>query len=260
MLGGLFKKSRLNKAVSAARKARKAEGAKAEQLFNQSYHLFAGLVQGELIQAEAMYRWGLALMDQARQVPGTDGEAMLEQAILRFESCRLLKADYLAAALDGGVAYLELAKRRNLPLDAPLYTQAALSFQQANQIQPCAAAYNQACLAALNSDSQGCKSFLEQARDHGVLPSDEDMASDHDLSNVRELSWFQEFLASLQEETTEQDQEAETASDETTSETAKTEQPDLSDTDSKEKTEIIDSSSNAPETVTDKKDSNTPAS
>ncbi|MDT8407089.1 MAG: hypothetical protein RQ715_07545 [Methylococcales bacterium] len=197
MLGGIFNRRRLNKAVAVVRKARNAEGAKASQLFAQAYETYAALVQGDLLQAEAMYRWGLALMEQAQQQPGEDGEALLEEAMRRFDCCRLLKPDYLAAALDGGVACLNLAKRRQLALDAPLYALAARSFEAANQIQPCAAAYNQACLAALNHDGVACQRYLEQARDHGVLPDDADIQADEDLAAVRGQAWFAEFLVSL---------------------------------------------------------------
>ncbi|MDO9140289.1 MAG: hypothetical protein U1E09_11380 [Methylococcales bacterium] len=193
----ITKKSKLKAAVKQTMAARNSEGSKADQLFKRVYQDYAEIVAGELLIAEALYNWGFALLHQAKNKSGEQAEALYQDAIEKFTFCLLAQPSYLGAAIDGGVAYMELARvKRAGPHDA-LYVQAHRYFEKANAIQSGSAAYNMACIYALRGDKEACLNALELADSKGILPVADDILNDPDLAGVKGQAWFAEFIDSL---------------------------------------------------------------
>ncbi|MFU8787494.1 MAG: TPR end-of-group domain-containing protein [Methylobacter sp.] len=184
-------------AVKQTAEARNSEGAKAEQLFKRVYQDYAEVVAGELLVAEALYNWGFALLHQAKTKSGEQAETLYQEAIEKFAFCLIAQPTYLGAAIDGGVAYMELARvRRASPHDA-CYANAQHYFEKANAIQAGTAAYNMACIYALRGDKEACLNALKLADSKGILPVSADILNDPDLAGVRGQAWFVEFVDGL---------------------------------------------------------------
>jgi len=193
--GHKFKKAKL-----LATEAQATEGEKADQLFQQAYDHFAVISKSYSKYADAIYFWGFALLNQAQTKSDSEAVKLFEEAINKFLFCKTIAPDHLGVAVDGGVALLGLAKAKQVSLDDDLYSKAKESFEAAEIIQAGSAAYNLACLYALHNEGESCLKALEQARDHGLIPDEQDIINDNDLKNVTKLPWFSEYIESLSEE------------------------------------------------------------
>jgi len=193
--------------------ARQEEGEKADQLFQQAYDSFAGISESYSNYADALYYWGFALLHQAQNKSSDQATTLFEEAINKFSFCKTVAPNHLGAAVDGGVALLGLAKSKQVELSHELYQKAQESFESAEQIQIGAASYNLACIYALKNESQACLSALENARDHGLVPDEENIINDNDLKNVKPLALFSEYIESLKVEE-EEETPVETTEDE----------------------------------------------
>ncbi len=92
---------------------------------------------------------------------------------------------------------MALAKSKQVGLDHELFSRAIESFESAEKIQLGSASYNLACMYALHNEADACLKALEKARDHGLVPDEQDIINDDDLKNVTQLPWFSEFIESL---------------------------------------------------------------
>lgn len=193
--------SKLKSAKKLTEAARLEDGGKTDQLFQEAYKNFASISASHSSYPDALYNWGFALLHQA-QAKSSPEEAskIFEEAITKFSACTTLSPDHLGAAMDGGVALLGLAKAKNVKLDDELYAKAKQSFIKAEKIQQGSASYNLACMSALINEGDACLKALENARDHGLIPSEEDIVNDDDLANVKQLPWFDEFIKSLDDD------------------------------------------------------------
>ncbi len=199
LLSSLKKRSALDAAVKLVAKARKNQGENSEQLYREAYLGFASVVADNLLIAEALYHWGFALLHEAKaQDPETAASTLLD-AIDKFTFCLLARPEYLGAAIDGGVAYMELA-RLHPDADKPgLYAAARDFFEKAGAIQKGSSAYNLACIHALNGDEEACLAALRLAGQSGCLPDESMILQDADLASVVDKDWFTEFLAETRE-------------------------------------------------------------
>ena len=196
-LDSFAKKAKLKSAIKLTNAARKAEGEKAEQLFKRAYQDFSGAIQKDLLLAEALYNWGFALLHNASIRSGEDAVKTYQEAIEKFNFCMIIDPNYLAAAIDGGVAYMDLARIKSLGAGDLLYEMAMMQFKKANAIQAGSASYNIACIYGLRSDSDKCQRYLEESRDNGSLPDKEAIQFDSDLGNINHEYWFMKFMESL---------------------------------------------------------------
>lgn len=197
MIGSFFRKSKLKTAIGHVNKARKREGAEADHHFESAFKGFKEVIDKDLLFTETLYNWGFALLHQAKAKTGDEATKLYQEAIEKFSFCRMVNAESLGAAIDGGVVYMELARQKGAgPKDA-LYDNALALFQDANRIQSGSASYNLACIYALRNDQEACLNALEDSRDHGSLPSIDDILSDSDLDNMKEHHWFIDFVESL---------------------------------------------------------------
>ncbi len=200
ILGYLLSGSKLEKAKKLTLEARQENGEKADQLFQQAFDNFSTIPESSSNYADALYYWGFAILHQAFVKPSDQAVKTFEQAIAKFSLCQTVSPEHLGASIDNGVALMGLAKCKQVNLDNELYSKAKESFETAEKIQKGSASYNLACLYALHSQSDACLKALENARDHGLIPDEQNIIDDNDLKNVKQLPWFVEFIKSLKEE------------------------------------------------------------
>jgi len=196
ILNALTKRSRLNSAIKQTKEARKSEGNKADYLFKKVYDDYADIVHDDPLRAEALYNWGNALFLQANTKAGEEALALYRDAILKFAFCLMLDPNYLAAAIDGGVCYMDMARLQNAAQNSDLYAKAQQEFERANSIQAGAASYNLACIHALRGEHEACLKALQTSRDKGYLPDTQNIVNDPDMASVQNQAWFVEFLES----------------------------------------------------------------
>jgi hypothetical protein len=197
LLASFTKKSKLDAAVKQTAQARKSEGAKAEQLFRSTYQSYAEILQGDLLRAEALYHWGFTLLHHAKTKSGDDAIKLYEECIAKFSFCLLIDPNYMGAAIDGGVAYMDLARLKGVAPNDELYEMARKQFEKANSIQAGTASYNLACIYGLRGDGEACLKALQNSKDKGSLPDAQDILNDPDLDSVKKQDWFLEFMESL---------------------------------------------------------------
>ena len=197
-LSSIKKRSTLDAAIKHVAQARNSDAGKAEQLYKSAYQGFAGVIADNLIFSEALYHWGFALLHEASGKPAAEAIEIYEDAISKFSFCLLTAPNYLGAAIDGGVAFMELARLSPEGGKPGLYGLAEDFFEKANTIQKGSAAYNLACIYALRGDEEACQQALQQAREFGSLPNHANILSDPDMDKVKQAEWFKEFIADLQ--------------------------------------------------------------
>jgi len=197
ILSSFKKRATLDAAIKQVAKARKSEGGLAEQLYKGAYQGFAGAVLDHPLLSEALYHWGFALLHQAASQPTEQAKTTLEEAIAKFSFCLLTAPQYLGAAIDGGVAYMELARISSEEAKQSLYQTGQQFFEKAEAIQQGSAAYNLACIHALNGNEEACLTALQYAKERGNLPDKAVILQDADLLAVQETAWFKEFIEVL---------------------------------------------------------------
>jgi tetratricopeptide (TPR) repeat protein len=197
LLDSFSKKSKLNATIKQTAQARKSEGYTADGLFKAAYQGYADVLHDDPVRAEALYQWGFALLHQAKTKTGDEAARIYQDAIDKFAFCMLINANYLGAAINSGVAHMDLARLRQARPDDGLYEMAQKQFEKANAIQAGTASYNLACIHGLRGDKTACLSALEKARDKVTLPDAEEILNDPDLDSVKEKDWFLEFMESL---------------------------------------------------------------
>ncbi len=198
LFDSIGKKTKLSAANKLIADARKNEGNKADQLFKSSYQYFAEVIEGDAMRAEALYKWGFALLHQAKAKSGAEAINIYKEAITRFSFCLMIDPNFLGAAIDGGVACMDLARSKAASFNDELYDMATSYFEKANAIQAGSASYNLACIFGLLGAKDECLSALETAKARGSLPDVSDILADPDLKNVKKQAWFLEFIDSLE--------------------------------------------------------------
>jgi len=198
---GLFDSIISGPKIKAANKkvleARSSEAVQAEKLFSEAMTVYASIKPDSSVFKDALYNCGLALLYSARLKSGAEAKAMYEESAKKFSYCLVAKPDYLAAALDWGVALMELAPLQTETERAETYALAKEKFELADSIHEGVASYNFACLHAINGDFDACKVALELARDYKNLPDDAEILADIDMQIVKNQPWFDAFLESV---------------------------------------------------------------
>lgn len=199
-LASFTKKSKLDAAVKKAANARANEDSIADQLLKEVYQEFADIMTGDSLRAATMYQWGVALLHQAKSKTPPESINIYRNAIAKFSFCMTMDPNYLAAAIDAGVACMDLGRARGVPPTDELYEMAKKQFEKANSIQAGVAAFNLACVHGIRGDNDGCLQALNLAQEKGSLPDDADILADPDLAGVVKQKWFKDFMAGLEED------------------------------------------------------------
>lgn len=194
LFSALKNKSILKAAIKQTSKARKNKGAKADQLFISAYEGYADVVKDDLVLADALYNWGFALLHQAKTKEEKDSTKLYLDSIDKFNFCLLVEPNHLGAAIDGGVAYMDLARIEKVDVNHEFYNLAKNSFDNAERIQKGSAAYNLACICGLRGQKEACLEALELSMELGSLPAAEDIVNDADLAQIIEAQWFIDFM------------------------------------------------------------------
>ena len=197
LLASFQKKSKLENAIRDVAKARKTDTDSADAIYKNAYETFAEVVRDDLTRAQALYNWGAGLFYQAKNKQGDEAVKAFQDAIKKFEFCSLIQPSYLAAAIDGGVCFMELARLKCAETNDELYNQAKLRFEQANGIQVASASYNLACIYGLRGDHEACLKALQEAKDKASLPDVAEILGDPDIACIKDEAWFLEFIESL---------------------------------------------------------------
>ena len=217
LLASFTKKSKLNATIEQTAKARKSEGSTADSLYKAAYQGYADVLHDDPLRADALYNWGFALLHQAKTKTGDEAARIYQDAIDRFAFCLLINPDYLGSAINGGVAYMDLARLKKVKPDSELYELARKQFEKANAIQAGTASYNLACIYGLRGNKEACLKALETARDKVTLPAAMDILNDPDLASVKEQDWFVGFMETLNNKTEEATENKEAVVDPTSS-------------------------------------------
>lgn len=196
----LTKKSKLDAAIKKAAKARQNEGSIADQLLKEVYQDYADVLTGDQLRAATLYQWGVTLLHQAKSKTPPESINIYRNAIAKFSFCMTIDPNYLAAALDAGVACMDLARARGVDANDELYEMAKKQFEKANSIQTGVAAFNLACVYGVRGDNENCLEALNIAKEKGNLPDDADILADPDLANIVNKPWFTDFMSSLEED------------------------------------------------------------
>lgn len=194
LFSSIQKRSTLNAAVKQVAQARKSDSGKAAQLYQGAYDAFGKVISGNLLLSEALYHWGFALLHEAETQDTEQAIETLEDAVSKFSFCLLTAPQYLGAAIDGGVAFMTLARLSGDESKSYLYNMAQQFFEKANAIQQGSAAYNLACIHALSGDNAACEAALNQAKAYGSLPDEPVILQDADMAAVLEQAWFKDFM------------------------------------------------------------------
>ena len=219
LFGSIGSKSKVkaaNKKVQAA--LGEDDAAQAETLLSEAMSIYELIASDSSAFKDALYNWGMALLYTARLKQADEAKGLYEEAGKKFSYCLVAKADYLAAALDWGVALMELAALQDETEKEASYVLAKEKLTLADSIQTGVASYNFACLHAVHGDFDACKEALELARDYKNLPDEDDILNDADMQVAKTQAWFDDFIVSINapepEENAEQDQEDEGDPDE----------------------------------------------
>ncbi|MCX7099108.1 MAG: hypothetical protein NTV43_14500 [Methylococcales bacterium] len=197
LIPSFTKKSKLNATIKQTAQARASEGNTANALYKAAYLSYAEILQDDPLRAETLYNWGFALLHQAKTKTDEEAAKIYLDAIEKFTFCLLINPNYLGAAINGGVAYMDLARLQRVPPDDALYNLAKKQFEKANAIQAGTASYNLACIYSLRGEHDACLKALEHSRDKVTLPEADEILNDPDLINVNGQEWFTTFMESL---------------------------------------------------------------
>ena len=174
--------------------AKTKTGEDADRLFAQAGKKYAAALAIKPDMHEALFNWGATLSRQAKTKTGEEADRLFAQAGEKYAAALAIKPDIHEALYNWGNALSAQAKTKTGEEADRLFAQAGEKYGRGEEISPGACAYNQACLAALIGDEDGCRNWLERSKEAGTLPNRKHLLTDDDLESVRECQWFDDFL------------------------------------------------------------------
>lgn len=146
-------------------------------------------------RAMRLNHMGNTLLAEARTMNGRAADAMFRAALRTYEEALQVEPGMPEALVGVGCCRIALAghaaggdRRR------ALLRQARQALLRAEQLCGKAAAYNLACICALEGNLAGCRSWLERAQAELHLPPAEQAFADPDLAAVRDEPWLAELF------------------------------------------------------------------
>ena len=174
------------------------QGEEADRLFAAAYEKYERALAIKPDLHEALNNWASALDDQAKTKQGEEADRLFAASYDKYERALAIKPDKHEALNNWGNALVAQARTKQGEEADGLFAAAYEALLQAEQAAPNSAAYNLACLEALQSRTVEAIQWLERARAASCLPSIEHMANDSDLDAIRSTPEFKHFLASLE--------------------------------------------------------------
>ena len=196
------KKTTVSAATRQINKARKENDKnKADALYKSAYEGFEFVLSDNLMLADALYHWGLGLLNQAKSAENSDEAiAFYEESIAKYTFCSIVEPFYLGATVESGVAYMDIARIKGVKADDELYQRAKKCFERAGEIQKGSGAYNLACLYSIAGKNEDCLEMLKLAREFAHLPDEKDILNDPDMTNSIQEPWFTALMDEIKNE------------------------------------------------------------
>jgi len=149
------------------------------------------------IKPLALNNWGVALSDQAKTKQGAEADRLFEAAGQKYAEALRIKPDKHDALLNWGAALSAQAQTKHGAEADRLFEAARQKFETAEQLQGGSAAYNLACIEALQRNVEKAIGWLRHGLASGTPLSRDQIARDPDFDRVRDDPNFRAFLASL---------------------------------------------------------------
>ncbi|QOX77540.1 hypothetical protein FY034_00805 [Trichlorobacter lovleyi] len=166
----------------------------AGRLFTDACAKYAEAVRIKPDKPEAFNNWGNALFEQAKTKHGKEADRLFEDSCSKYAEAVRIKPDMHEAFNNWGNALLHQAKTKSGDEADRLFESAHKQLKQAEQTKPGQAAYNLACLFALQGNVEEALQWLARSKDAGKLPSRDHIDQDTDLDSIRMLEEFQQII------------------------------------------------------------------
>lgn len=180
-----------------AAEATGSAGAEADRLYAEACAKYAVALEISPGDFDVLNNWGNALADQAGTKTGEEADRLYAEGYTRFAEAVALNPHLYAPLTNWGGALSAQAKAKAGPERDRLLDLAEEKCARVEELHPGRGTYNLACLAALRSREDKCRFWLDRARASGQLPGRDYLAEDPDLASMRDLEWFDRFLAEL---------------------------------------------------------------
>ncbi|WP_089725919.1 TPR end-of-group domain-containing protein [Candidatus Thiosymbion oneisti] len=169
-------------------------GAEADRLFAAAVEKYQAALAIEPDDHQALSNWGSALYKQAETKGGAEADGLFAAATEKYQAALAIEPDYHQALTNWGGALYHQAETKGGAEAEELYRSAAEKLSQAEALAPGYAAYNLACLAAVQGREAEALSWLLKAREAGSLPDRAHIDQDPDFDGIRNSDRFQAFL------------------------------------------------------------------
>jgi tetratricopeptide (TPR) repeat protein len=170
--------------------AKTKDGVEAVALFEAALEKYKKAVEIKPDSHEALNNWGNTLGDLAKIEDGIEGAALLLFACEKYAKAIEIKPDKYKTYDNWASALILLYTKKPGPKDPALLDQAKRKALKAEAIKTGSAAYNLACIAALQGDESQCRKWLETAEAAGTIQTLHHAMTDPDLENIRNKDWF----------------------------------------------------------------------
>ena len=177
--------------------AKRASGDEAARLFAAASDKYRAALDIRPEKYEALNNLGNLHFERGKRAQGAEASQLFAEAANQYAAAQAARPAKYEAYYNWGSLLAEQARRADGKERFALFGQAAAKLEEAAKIDP-SKTYNLACLAALGSDEERCRTHLENAEKHKSLPSRAHLMTDKDLDSVRDKPWFKEFLARQQ--------------------------------------------------------------